>query len=76
MKEVIALEAGKIRTALHEQGYRTQPRGKILAYEIEKGSDRYLLLYLPRPVEDWVLLPQTDALSYQELWSAIQTILE
>ncbi|MBD2100282.1 hypothetical protein [Leptolyngbya sp. FACHB-261] len=67
-----------ILSALQAHGYDIHKLTQQSAWEINRpdGSAHYLLIWLPRPVEEWALLPNDSSPEHQALWTLIQNALE
>ena len=65
-----------ICATLRQQGYLCRKQTRRLSWKLTKeGQGDYVLAWLPTPVSDWTLIPNTTSPQREKLWQLIERTL-
>jgi hypothetical protein len=73
----LLMQGNAIATALAQQGYKVNKLENQIAWEVElPDTDRWLLLtFIPRPVDQWRVLPPARSDQYAEIYEMIERVI-
>ncbi|MBE9125986.1 MULTISPECIES: hypothetical protein [unclassified Coleofasciculus] len=68
----ITNEGENLCVVLRQQGYQCIKQVRRLSWQVSKGGETYLLIYLPAPVGGWTVLPNNGSPARAQLMSILQ----
>jgi hypothetical protein len=69
-------EGESICATLRQHNYQCHKQTRRLSWKLTKeGQDDYVLAWLPAPVSDWTLIPNTTSPQREKLWQLIERTL-
>jgi hypothetical protein len=69
-------EGESICASLRQHDYQCHKQTRRLSWKLTKeGQDDYVLAWLPAPVSDWTLIPNTTSPQREQLWQLIERTL-
>ena len=69
-------EGESICATLRQQGYLCRKQTRRLSWKLcKEGQDDYVLIWLPKPVSNWTLIPNDTSPRRQQLWQLIERTL-
>lgn len=73
-EQFLLMQGNAIATALTQHGYKVNKLENQIAWEVEQpDSDQWLLLtFVPRPVDQWRVLPPARGDHYSEIYEMIE----